>query len=362
MAKKGKAAVLVAPEKIEIEEFALPPIGADDGLLRVEATGVCGADWPLYRKEPGTWATLPLILGHEIVGRVERLGADAAKRWKLKEGDRVVIEEYVPCGHCNPCLSGHYARCQERRMYGFTSLNMAPGLWGGYSEYVYLHPHSLVHRIADSVPSKIAPLYLPLSNGIRWTQVVGEVKIGSSVVILGPGNQGLGCVVAAKEAGAASIIIAGRSNDAGRLEVAKALGADHAINVDTENVIDRVREITDGAMADTVINVTAHAPKATQLAVDLAAQWGTVVMAGMANGAAENYMPDVMTRKELTIKGVLGRTTRELKHALKLLESGKYPFEKQCTHRYSIEETEKAIKTVGRQGDPGAIHVAVVNS
>lgn len=361
MGIKAKAAVLVAPQHIEMQEFPLPEIGEEEGLIRMEVTGVCGADWPAYSGELGDFFHPPLILGHEIVGRVERIGAKAAKRWKVKEGDRVAMEEFAPCGHCDYCLSGRYNVCMDK-MYGFTSLSTPPALWGGYSEYVYLHPHAIVHKMADTVPTEIASFFLPLSNGIRWVQEVGAAKIGSTVMILGPGNQGLACVVAAKEAGASCIIITGRSIDASRLAVARELCADHTIDVDVDkNVLERVREITNGTMADTVINVTSHAPQTAQLAIELAGHGGTVVMAGMAHEPAEGFMPDMVTMKELTIKGVRGRTSRELKEAVRLVESGKYPLEKLATHRFPIEETERAIKTVGRQGDPGAIHVAVIN-
>ena len=360
MATKTRAAVLVEPYKIEVREFPLPEIGDDDGLLRVEITGVCGADWAAYEGQPGRWGVPPIILGHETVGRVDRLGANAAKRWGVKEGDRVVVEEYVPCGYCECCLSGHYSACPDR-MYGFTSLNLPPSLWGGYSEYLYLHPRALLHKLAPEVPTPIAPLFLPLSNGIRWVQQAGGVGIGSTVLILGPGNQGLCCVIAAKEAGATCIIVAGRSVDTHRLALAREFGAHHTIDVDGEDIGERVRELTDGRMPETVVNVTANAPSASNLAFSLAARWGKVVMAGMIHGLTEGVDTDAIVKKELTVQGVIGRSFRELKKALRLLESGKYPFEKQCTHHFSIEETEKAIRTVGRQGDPEAIHVAVGN-
>ena len=141
MATKSKSAVVVDKRRIEVQEFSLPEIGEDDGLLRVEITGVCGSDYPVYTGDDGGRTPPPVILGHEIVGRVERLGARAAERWSVKEGDRVAMEEFVPCGRCYYCLTGHYNNCGNRpMMLGHVPTTSSPSLWGGYSEYLYPDP------------------------------------------------------------------------------------------------------------------------------------------------------------------------------------------------------------------------------
>lgn len=364
MADKTLAAVLVEPRRIELREFALPPLDENSGLARIEITGVCGADWPIYTGDLARFAPPPLIPGHEIVARIEKLGARAAARWGVAEGDRIVMEEYAPCGHCDYCLSGRYYVCsgmKMEKMYGFTSLDVAPGLWGGYSEYVYLDPQALVHKLAESVPTEIAPFFVPLANGIRWAHLEGGVGIGSTVVIQGPGGQGLACVIASAEAGAANIIVTGRGRDAARLSLALELGAHHAVDVDAVgDVVAHVASLTQGRMADTVINVTAYFPGALQQAAHLAKIGGTIVVAGEAHGVAADFEPDLLFLKELTVKGVRGRTAREMKKGIALLESGKYPLHKLATHHFGIDEVERAIQTVGGEGDPGAIHVSVL--
>jgi threonine dehydrogenase-like Zn-dependent dehydrogenase len=364
MASKTLAAVLTKPRTIELREFPLPKIDADSGLAKVEITGVCGADWPIYTGDLARFAPPPLIPGHEIVARIAKIGKNAGKRWGVKEGDRIVMEEYAPCGRCEYCLGGRYYMCggmKMEKMYGFTSLKVKPGLWGGYSEYVYLDPHALIHKIADSVPTEIAPFYVPLSNGIRWTELEGGIGIGSTVVILGPGGQGLACVIAAREAGAANIIITGRARDQERLRLASELGAHHTIDVDaTKNVAEHVADLTGGHMADAVINVTAYAPGALAQAVDLAAFGGTIVVAGEAHGPATNFDPDLLFLKELTVKGVRGRTAREMKKAIKILEANRYPLHKLATHHFTLDKVDLAIRTVGGKGAAGSIHVSVL--
>ena len=113
MTEKTLAAVATDVMTTELREFDIPEIGADDGLLELEAAGICGSDWRNYQ-----FNSTPRIMGHENVGRVAKIGAIAAKRWKLKEGDRISLEEYVPCGQCTLCRSGDFRLCQETEVFG----------------------------------------------------------------------------------------------------------------------------------------------------------------------------------------------------------------------------------------------------
>jgi threonine dehydrogenase-like Zn-dependent dehydrogenase len=249
--------------------------------------------------------------------------------------------------------------CQARR-YGCKSVNDGVGLWGGYSEYVYLAPNALMHPMSADVPAEIATLYVPVSNGIYWTVEVGGVVPGDTVVIQGPGQQGLGCVIAAKEAGAGRIIVTGRSSDEERFEAARALGADVVLPIDACDPVAEVARLTNGEMAHVVVNVTEAAPSALGQAVLLAADRGTIVLAGNSYGPLTNFEGDLVIDKELTITGVRGRYGRALEAGIRLIESGRYPLELLTTHAYSIEDTERALLTLGGEGDPGAIHVSVL--
>jgi threonine dehydrogenase-like Zn-dependent dehydrogenase len=366
MSLTTKAAVLTAPRKIEMRELPVPEIDENSGILHVEITGVCGVDWPAYTGERPDRFKLPLILGHEIVGRIVKLGAKAARRWNCQEGDRVVLEEYAPCGRCQYCLSGHYYLCggmMMEKMYGFTSLDVAPGLWGGFSEYVYLDPNALIHKISDKVPQTVAPLYIGIANAIRWVQEEGGIGIGDTVVVLGPGQLGLACVVAAKEAGAGCIIVTGRGRDRARMEIARKLGAHHTIDVDADQYVsDTVYDITGGKMADAVINVTSHFAGAAQQAVELAKIRGTVVMVGGAVAPAAGFESDLLPRKEVTMKGVRGRTGRDIKKSIALIESSRHDLHLLSTHKFTIEQAELALKAVGGEGPPDAVHVSVLSA
>lgn len=133
-----------AVKTTEVRDIPLPEIPEDAGLLRVLAAGICGSDVPMYASDK----IIPRILGHENVGTIEKIGAVARRRWGLEVGDLVALEEYLPCGHCIDCRSGEYRSCMETDSrstagalrYGSTSLEVAPALWGGYSQFQYLHP------------------------------------------------------------------------------------------------------------------------------------------------------------------------------------------------------------------------------
>ena len=193
------------------ERFRNRPFPDDGGLLRIEAAGVCGSDVPAYRRIREADDPRP----RERRPHRSARAPTARERWGFEAGDRVLIEEYLPCGHCAWCRSDDFRLCDATDIwmggirYGSTPVSVAPALWGGFSRYQYLHPRSVLHRVPDDVPAELAALAIPLSNGLQWTQREARVAYGSTVVIQGPGQQGLACVVAAKLAGAARIVVSG---------------------------------------------------------------------------------------------------------------------------------------------------------
>lgn len=345
---KTKAAVLVEPRRIEIQEFGIPEISDNDGLLRIEQAGLCGTDYKLYTG--GIPRSYPLIPGHEILGRIERIGPQMASRENLKIGDRVVVEGIVPCGHCSFCNQGHRQLCHEGRQYGFSDSATPPYLWGAYSEYMYLSPNSLITKVPPDISAEAATVAAStLGNGIRWMRSVGGAEISKSVLILGAGAQGLCAVIAAKESGAYPIMVTGLTADVPRLALARELGADLCIDVEKEDVLEVVSSATDGNMAATVLDVSGS-PTSIAASIDLVQVMGTVVC---ASHVVENRPASIHTNnlvnKEVRFLGVFTHSAENTRQAMRLAETGKYPLEKLISHRFKLDEAEKAVLAIGRE-------------
>jgi threonine dehydrogenase-like Zn-dependent dehydrogenase len=364
----SRAAVQVAPHRLEIHELPLPEIPPDAGILRVLRAGICGADVPMYADS----SKVPRILGHENVGTIERLGELAAERWGVKEGDYVALEEYLPCGHCDFCRTGEYRACEMTNhkgptglRYGSTKTTVWPGLWGGYSQFTYIHPRAVMHKVPDGVPPRLAAMALPLGNGFQWTYFDGGAGPGETVVVQGPGQQGLACVVAARAAGAKTVICTGLSRDDTRLAVAKKLGADHTIAVDRESLRDLVADVTNGKGADLVLDVSSGG--ATEVINGgleiLKTRNGRLVTAAFKRKGVDGFDLDMVITKAVQLRGVRGHSFKAVEMALELMASKRVDLEAMSTHEFGLEDADEALRLVAGEirdkNGNGAIHVTI---
>ncbi len=348
--EKTRAMVLTSPGKLELQEFVLPDVGNDDGILKLELIGVCGSDPGIYNgKTRGAPRPYPIILGHEIVGRVEKMGAMAQKRHGVKEGDRVIIEYAFGCGGCKACLAGRYTLCEKFYTYGsMISCKEPPHLFGAYADYLYIHPRAMVHKIGSEIsPETGIVICAGLGNAVRWLRTIGNVSIGQSVAIIGPGQQGLAGVVVAKESGAGSIFVVGLSKDRERLEMARRFGADIVINAEKEDPAQIISDETDGTMADLIMDVTGQ-PSGASLALSLAGTGATVILPGLYGPGTEvPLLLDRVVLKELKLKGVFSHDSPAVDAAIRLAGRDKYPLAQMISHRLPLEKAEDAIKLVG---------------
>jgi threonine dehydrogenase-like Zn-dependent dehydrogenase len=367
LSEKVLAALKVGPSTTELRELDLPRIPDDASLMKVDVAGVCGTDVSQYRLPLRRG---PLVMGHENVGHLARVGKTFAAHKGLKEGDLVFLEHYLPCGHCEWDHIGEYRHCAATEWfydagairYGYTSIDIPPGLWGGFSQYVYLPLNAVLHKVPEGVTPEEAGVATPMSNGIQWALIDGGVGYASAVLIQGPGQQGLCCVMASKQAGADRILVTGMSKDARRLEVARALGADAVIDVEKEDALARVLEMTDGRGVDVVLDCTVGAGTApVYLGIEATKRrGGTMVVQGEGNQEFPSFPIGRLTRKGMTLKSARGHSHRAVELALRQLASHRFPVELMMTHRFGLAEVDYAIKSVGGQGAPGAIHVSVL--
>src|SRR5438552_7582427 len=367
MAEKTLAAVKVGPSTTELRELDLPPVPADAALMKVEVAGVCGTDVTQYRLPLRRG---PLVMGHENVGYLARVGRIFAAHKGMREGDFVFLEHYLPCGHCEWDHMGEYRHCAATEWfydpsairYGYTSTDIAPGLWGGFSHYLYLPLNAVLHKVPKGLTAEEAGVATPMSNGIQWALMDGGVGYASTVLIQGPGQQGLCCLMASKQAGAATIIVTGTSRDARRLEVAKAFGADAVVDVEKEDALAVVHRLTDGQGVDVVVDCTVGAGTApTLLGIEaLKPRGGTMDVQGEGNQVFPEFPIGRMTRKGITLKSARGHSYRAVELALRQLASHRFPLDLMMTHTFALAEVDYAIRSVGGEGAPGAIHVSVL--
>ncbi len=361
--KTSRALVQTGPRALELRELPIPDVDDDSALLRVEACGICGSDAEQYT---GTIPMVfPLVPGHEPLGVIAAIGDRAAKRWGVDVGDRVAVEALIPCGHCRACREGRYQTCRGRGHmfgHGYVPLRQPPGLWGAFAEYMWLDPQSIVHRVRADVPASIAALFNPLGAGFRWAVEIPKTGPGDVVLILGPGQRGITSVIAARAAGATTIVVTGTTRDADKLALCRELGADHTIDIEREDGRIRLRELTNGHGADVIVEVASSAPQPVAEALWYAAPGARIVLAGVKGFVpVPDFVSDLVVVKELSIQGAFGVTSRGYEAAIQVIESGRVPLERMHTNDVALEEAEHAIRVLAGEV-PGAstIHTCVI--
>lgn len=349
---------VIGPGVMQRKEFNLPVIGSQEMLMRVNMVTICGTDPKIYEGKFKKTA-FPIILGHEMSGTVAEIGEEASEMYKVSKGDRITVEPYIPCGHCNYCLSGYYQLCGYSRCYGVSiSSSTYPHIWGAYGEYMYVAPGSLVHKLEKGIRDESGCFSSVLGNGFRFITTKARLKSQESVLVFGPGAIGLAAVIAARESGAGLIVVAGLSGkDEVNFSLAKKYGADYLIPVDKEDLVSRVREITGGEMLDVAVECSG-ALSAVEQGLSSLKPLGRFVIAGMNGSKKVPITTDDVVNKELVISGSLGQPGN-VQQAMKVINKGKYELEKMVTHKFPLDEADKAIKYF-MEGNPDCVRAAIV--
>jgi threonine dehydrogenase-like Zn-dependent dehydrogenase len=337
--KTCRAVVFNGDGTYQIRDFQKPRPPERGALLKVEAVGMCSSDVTQlagHKHVPGEVS--PVVAGHEIVARVEELADDADLG--VAVGDRVAVD----------LINRNFAYRGTRFVaYGYTlGLDDDSGLWGGYGEYMCVLPGTHLMKLTESLPAEHMTLYEPLANAVNWASLAG-IGEGDTVVVLGPGHVGLMCVVAAKAAGAANIIVTGTPDDQLRLETARRVGARHTIDVDREDAVERVREITRGRGARVVMEVTSMSTQAVGQALEMVGFAGTVLLAGLKNRTPVELVTDDIVLKGLTVKGGAGSTHGSMKAAAELINEGKVPTDVLLGEVFTLAGFDEAMSLLKRE-------------
>jgi len=345
MAETCRAAVFLGDGTFEVREFARPDPPPGGAVLQVEAVGLCGSDLAQLhgvQLVPGASA-FPVVPGHETVGRIVRLAGDADLG--VAEGDRVAVDEI--------------ASTDPLRVYGYSDMtgDGEVGLWGGYGEYMQIFAGSRLHRLSDRLPAAQLTLFEPLANAVNWVSIVG-VDEGDTVVIEGPGHQGLAVLEAVLACRPAQVIVTGTAADEVRLACARAIGADRTLAVDREDVTEAVAALTAGAGADVVFDiatVTATVP----MAVELARRGGRILLAGLKHfEPVDGLVTDLIVMKSLRIFGGAGYTPDSMVAAIELIESGQVRSDLVVGEVFDLAHIDQAMGLLSR-ADPARDAVRV---
>jgi threonine dehydrogenase-like Zn-dependent dehydrogenase len=350
----SKAMLLVEPRHMASTRLPLRHVESG-GWLAVEATGISGWDVQTWKGEHSD-LVYPLIPGNQVVGRI----AHADESIPFEVGARVLVEPEIRCGECVRCKNG-VAGCRRRRpanAYGRLPSSEPPGLWGGLAEYLYLDPACRLHAISDDTPAEVATCAHQLAAGRTWAVELPELAAGESVLIMGPGPRGIGCLLAAQAAGAGWIGITGLDTDHDRLELAGHLGADLAVNVSIDDAGQAVADNL-GTRPDVVIDVTSDDPEAVFAALELVRTGGRVVLASLKGRRPLHFLTDVIVSKQLTLRGALGASTESYEWACRMVESDPR-VDDLVSHQFPLAEADRAIQAAaGLLGREELFSVAV---
>jgi L-iditol 2-dehydrogenase len=328
-----KAIVKYASGKgnVEIRDVAEPVPGPFQAKVEVKAAGLCGSDLHIYHDEIAIPIAPPVIMGHEFAGVIVELGQGIEH---FQVGDRVTCETTAwSCGRCLQCRIGNYNMCANRQVVGYA-------FDGCFASYCVVNERQL-HRLPETVDFTSGALTEPLACCVHAVQELTTISAGDLVVITGPGPIGLLCLQLVKAAGGYAVVC-GTSQDRERLELARRLGADATVNVQTTDLLTLVGERTDSQGADVFLEC-AGAPAAARLGLAVARRGGQYTQVGLFPGPFDLSF-DLIAYKELHVTGSLGQRWTSWQRSLSLMDQGQVDVKSLVSHVLPLTEWREAFR------------------
>jgi 2-desacetyl-2-hydroxyethyl bacteriochlorophyllide A dehydrogenase len=349
--KTMKGAVLFGPRDLRVVKKGVPMPGPGEVLVKVACCAICGTDLHItetpFPNQPSYGEFTP---GHEYAGTVVALGPTVDE---FKVGDRVAVEVHKGCGRCDNCLKGMYTAClnygnldKGHRSWGFT-------IGGGYAEYALNHVNTL-HKLPDNVTFEESTIITTAGTVLYGLETAGGYIVGNTIAIIGPGSIGLMAVQVCKALCADKVFLIGTRES--RLNLGKQFGADLTLNVNRENPVVRIRELTAGLGVDLAIDC-AGGPDTLNDCVRMVKKGHDVLLLTFYQGQVAADISEAV-RNDTTIYTIRGEGRHNLARAISLTRQGKLQLSPLITHRFPLDQIQEAFHTFReRIGD--AIKVVV---
>ena len=355
-----RAWVLDDPGQLRLTEKPVPQPGAAEVLVRIDAIAFCDGDIRIITRGPpaliegGLPFNKNFTPGHEYMGTVVKLGAGVDE---YAIGDRVAVEVHFGCGRCERCRAGMYTSCLNYGMnYGTHNKgHRANGFTtdGGFAEYAVNNVNTLVH-VPDGIGDEEATLIVTAGTAMYALDTLGGLIAGQSLAVTGPGAIGLLSVAVGKALGAQPVILTGTRDS--RLELGKKLGADHLVNVKTENPVEAVKRITRGKGVHYVVECSGN-PNGLNDGMDMVMRGGRICLVGFANEPVSVDLAKLV-RNHISVFGIRGEGRSATHRAAALVAQRRFDAKLIHTHTFKMEDVPMAFK-YSRERIDGAIKVVV---
>jgi len=365
---EGLAAVTQpGSREMRVVAYPVPEPRPDEMIVRVTMACICGSDLHMWRGEVPWFQPAPGIQGHEMIGRIESLGADRqtdSLGQPLAPGDRVAYSYFTPCGICPACLNG-VSGCPNRyRARNSVTADVPPHFLGAFAQYYVLRAGQWVFKVPDDLPDEtVAPLNCALCQVVFGLNQIG-VTLGDTVVIQGAGALGIYACAVARDMGAGRVIAIDAIEE--RLALARAFGADETINLrelaTREARVRRVRELTCGAGADLTVEVVGIAG-VVQEGLEMTRVGGRYLwMGNIVPGMTAEIVPHDAVRQPKTIRGVLAYDRWVIPRALDWVNRARdrYPFDRMVGTRFPLTRINEAFQHAEWAAGSGSVARTVI--
>ncbi|MCV7225143.1 zinc-binding dehydrogenase [Mycolicibacterium komossense] len=344
-----QAVVVYGPGDYRLESKPIPVPGTNELVMRVESVGICASDYKCFTGAPKYWgddSRPPLVQrgitpGHEFVGVVVEAGPGGLAHHGVQEGQRITAEQIVPRGDDRYIRRGQYWMAEDTTIFGLRVFD------GAMAEYMLIPAEARVHRVSSSVKPEHAAFAEPLSCALHGIERA-DIHFEDTVVVAGCGPIGLGMIVGARAKSPKSVIALDLSEK--KLELARLCGADTTFNPRDVDVVQAIRDLTDGYGADVYMEATGH-PSAVVQGLELLRKLGTFVEFSVFSAPVTVDWSIIGDDKELDIRGAhLGPYCWP--SAIRLIEDAVLPLDRICSHQFPLEKFDEAIAMVGALDSP----------